>query len=48
MAKLAPVHPGEILLQDFVKPNGLSLNALAIELHVRRPASAKSSTGAAA
>ncbi len=34
MAKLAPVHPGEILLEDFMKPHGLSANALAIDLHV--------------
>jgi antitoxin HigA-1 len=27
--KLAPVHPGEILRQDFMAPLGLSINALA-------------------
>jgi addiction module HigA family antidote len=29
-----PVHPGEILREDFMKPLGLSVNKLAIELHV--------------
>jgi addiction module HigA family antidote len=33
-AKLAPVHPGEILREDFLKPMGLSINALARALHV--------------
>jgi addiction module HigA family antidote len=33
--KLAPpVHPGEILREDFMKPLGLSVNKLALELHV--------------
>src|ERR1700679_1916719 len=32
--KLAPIHPGEILLEDFMKPRGLSQNALARALHV--------------
>ena len=31
---LAPVHPGEILREDFMKPLGLSANKLALELHV--------------
>lgn len=31
---LAPVHPGEILREDFLKPLGLSANKLALELHV--------------
>ena len=31
---IAPVHPGEILREDFMKPLGLSANKLAIELHV--------------
>src|SRR5579863_10014064 len=30
----APVHPGEILREDFMKPLGLSVNKLALELHV--------------
>jgi addiction module HigA family antidote len=29
-----PVHPGEILREDFMKPLGLSVNKLALELHV--------------
>ncbi len=32
--KLAPVHPGEILREDFMKPLGLSINALARALRV--------------
>ena len=31
---ISPVHPGEILREDFMKPLGLSVNRLAIELHV--------------
>jgi addiction module antidote protein, HigA family len=31
---LAPVHPGEILREDFMRPLGLSVNRLALELHV--------------
>jgi antitoxin HigA-1 len=33
-ALLAPVHPGEVLREDFMKPLGLSVNKLALELHV--------------
>lgn len=29
MAKLKNIHPGDILLEDFLKPLGLSQNALA-------------------
>ena len=29
-----PVHPGEILLEDFMKPAGISINGLAMELRV--------------
>ena len=32
--KLAPVHPGEILLEEFMSPLALSRNALARALHV--------------
>lgn len=32
--KLAPVHPGEILREDFLAPLELSINALARALHV--------------
>jgi antitoxin HigA-1 len=31
---LPPIHPGEILRQDFMAPLGLSMNKLALELHV--------------
>ena len=31
---MAPVHPGEILREDFMKPIGLSINKLALDLHV--------------
>lgn len=34
LEKLPPVHPGEILLEDFMKPLGLSQNALARGLGV--------------
>jgi addiction module HigA family antidote len=29
-----PVHPGEILREEFMKPLGISINGLALELHV--------------
>ncbi len=29
-----PVHPGEILLEDFMKPSGITINGLARELRV--------------
>jgi addiction module HigA family antidote len=32
--KLAPIHPGEILREEFMKPRGLSQNALARALKV--------------
>ncbi len=32
--KLDPVHPGEILLEDFLKPMGLSQNQLARDIGV--------------
>jgi addiction module HigA family antidote len=31
---MPPVHPGEILREDFMKPLGLSINKLALHLHV--------------
>ena len=31
---LDPIHPGEILLEDFLKPMGISINRLARELCV--------------
>ena len=32
--KLSPIHPGEILREEFMKPRGLSQNALARALNV--------------
>lgn len=32
--KIAPVHPGEVLMEEFLKPLGLSQNQLAQALHV--------------
>lgn len=36
--KLNPIHPGEVLLEEFLKPMGLSQNRLALEIgvHPRR------------
>jgi len=31
---MAPVHPGEVLREDFMKPAGLTVNKLALELLV--------------
>jgi len=32
--KLAPVHPGEVLLEEFLKPMGISQNRLALGIGV--------------
>lgn len=32
--KLKPIHPGEVLLEEFFKPLGLSQNRLALQLGV--------------
>jgi antitoxin HigA-1 len=32
--KLKPVHPGEILREEFMKPLGLSMNKIAMDLRV--------------
>jgi addiction module HigA family antidote len=32
--KIPPVHPGEILLEEFLKPMGLSQNRLSLDLGV--------------
>jgi addiction module HigA family antidote len=39
MAKnlMRPIHPGEILREEFLKPLGLSANALALALRVPAP-----------
>jgi len=34
MNKIKPIHAGEILLEEFMQPFGLSQNALAKALHV--------------
>jgi addiction module HigA family antidote len=34
---MRPVHPGEVLREEFLKPLGMSVNALAKELHVPTP-----------
>jgi len=34
MDKIKPIHAGEILLEEFMQPYGLSQNALAKALHV--------------
>ena len=36
--KLSPVHPGEVLLEEFLKPLNLSQNRLALDIrvHARR------------
>ena len=31
---MRPVHPGEVLLEDYIKPLGISVNALSKALHV--------------
>jgi len=32
--KIPPIHPGEILLEEFLKPMGISQNRLALDLGV--------------
>jgi len=31
---MPPVHPGEVLREDLMKPPGLTVNRLALEFHV--------------
>ena len=35
--KMRPIHPGEILREEFLIPLGMSANALAMALHVPAP-----------
>lgn len=35
--KMRPIHPGEILREEFLGPLDMSANALAMELHVPAP-----------
>ena len=37
MNKMRPIHPGEILREEFLVPAGLSASALALELKVPAP-----------
>jgi addiction module HigA family antidote len=37
MARLKPIHPGEILREEFLRPLGISGNRLAIALRVPAP-----------
>jgi len=37
MARLKPIHPGEILREEFMVPNRLNANRLALALHVPAP-----------
>jgi addiction module HigA family antidote len=37
MNKMRPIHPGEVLREEFLLPLALSANALAIELKVPAP-----------
>ena len=37
MNKMRPIHPGEILREEFLVPLGLSASALALELKVPAP-----------
>ena len=32
--KIAPIHPGEILLEEFLKPMGISQNRLGLDIRV--------------
>ena len=31
---MRPIHPGEVLLEDYIKPMGMSVRALSLALHV--------------
>ncbi len=31
---MRPIHPGEVLLEDYIKPMGVSVRAVALALHV--------------
>jgi addiction module HigA family antidote len=32
--KIAPIHPGEILMEEFLKPKNLGQNRVALDMHV--------------
>ena len=48
LKRLLPIHPGEILSEEFLEPLGMSMNKLADELHVPPIASHRSWRAAAA
>ena len=33
-SRLVPIHPGEVLAEEFLRPMGLSQNKLAMDIHV--------------
>lgn len=35
--RMRPIHPGEILREEYLRPLGLTAHALALELHVSAP-----------
>ncbi|MCC4117644.1 HigA family addiction module antitoxin [Aromatoleum toluclasticum] len=35
--RMRPIHPGEVLREEYLVPLGMSANALAMELHVPAP-----------
>ena len=37
MNNMRPIHPGEILKEEYLAPLGMSVNALAVALHVPAP-----------
>lgn len=41
---MRPVHPGEILREEFMAPLGLSANALAVEVSIHAPAKGATSS----
>jgi addiction module HigA family antidote len=34
MGKLAPIHPGEVLMEDFIEPLGITQHRVAVEIGV--------------
>ena len=34
MSKLAPIHPGEVLMEDFIEPLGITQNKVAVAIDV--------------
>ena len=44
MTTLAPIHPGEVLIEDFIEPLGVTQHSVAIALGVIRTPGALAST----